>query len=70
MNTNLKHVLAISGLAVTTLIACKQEPQKDTAMTEKTTPSIVLDNMDTTVSPNDDFYNFVNGNWAKKQYNS
>lgn len=66
MNTNLKHVLAISGLALTSLIACKEEPKKDTAMTEKKVPGIVLDNMDTTVNPKDDFYDFVNGNWTKK----
>lgn len=44
-------------------ISCKQEP-KETAEVEKI-PGIVLENMDTTVSPKDDFYNYVNGNWMK-----
>jgi putative endopeptidase len=26
---------------------------------------IILSNMDTTVSPKEDFYNYVNGNWMK-----
>ena len=26
---------------------------------------IILDNMDTSVNPKDDFYNYVNGNWVK-----
>ena len=28
-------------------------------------PGIILENMDTTVSPKEDFYNYVNGNWMK-----
>ncbi|TXE08583.1 M13 family metallopeptidase [Gelidibacter salicanalis] len=65
MNTNLKYALAITGLAVTTLVGCKEEPKKDTAMAEEKIPGIVLENMDTLVSPKDDFYKFVNGNWEK-----
>lgn len=29
-------------------------------------PAIVLDNMDTTINPADDFFDYVNGNWIKK----
>ncbi|MCB0504945.1 MAG: M13 family metallopeptidase [Cyclobacteriaceae bacterium] len=29
-------------------------------------PAIVLDNMDTTINPADDFFSYVNGNWVKK----
>lgn len=65
MNTNLKYALAITGLAVITLVGCKEEPNKDTAMAEEKIPGIVLENMDTLVSPKDDFYKFVNGNWEK-----
>ncbi|TDU43665.1 putative endopeptidase [Gelidibacter sediminis] len=65
MNTNLKYALAITGLAVTTFVGCKEEPKKDTAMAEEKIPGIVLENMDTLVSPKDDFYKFVNGNWEK-----
>jgi len=64
MNTNLKQVLAVTVLAATALIACKEEAKKDTATIEKI-PGIVLENMDTTVSPKEDFYNYVNGNWMK-----
>ena len=43
--------------------SCKQE-SKETAEVEKI-PGIVLENMDTTVSPKEDFYNYVNGSWMK-----
>ncbi len=45
------------------LASCKEQP-KETAEVEKI-PGIVLENMDTTVSPKEDFYNYVNGNWMK-----
>ncbi|HKK12378.1 MAG TPA: M13 family metallopeptidase N-terminal domain-containing protein, partial [Flavobacteriaceae bacterium] len=64
MNTKFRQVLAVVVLAFTTLIACKNDAKKDTAMTEKI-PGIALENMDTTVSPKADFYNYVNGNWMK-----
>lgn len=35
---------------------------KDTAKEER---GIIVSNMDTTLSPKDDFYNYVNGNWMK-----
>ncbi|MET1259657.1 M13 family metallopeptidase [Flagellimonas sp. DF-77] len=50
-------------VALIAVAACKQE-SKETAEVEKI-PGIVLQNMDTTVSPKDDFYNYVNGNWMK-----
>ena len=65
MKTNLKYALATSGLVFITILGCKEEPKKDTVMAEEKIPGIVLENMDTTVSPKDDFYNYVNGNWAK-----
>ncbi|MDA9885644.1 M13 family metallopeptidase [bacterium] len=64
MNTYLSRVLAISVLAFFTIVACKEEANKDTAMAEKI-PGIVLENMDTSVSPKEDFYNYVNGTWMK-----
>lgn len=64
MNTKLKQVLAVTILAATSFNACKEEAKKDTTTTEKT-PAIVLENMDTTVSPKEDFYNYVNGNWMR-----
>lgn len=65
MKTNLKYALATTGLVFITIVGCKEEPKKDTAMAEKKIPGIVLENMDTTVSPKDDFYNYVNGSWMK-----
>ena len=64
MNTNFKQVLAVTILALVTLFACKEDAKKETATIEKI-PGIVLENMDTTVSPKVDFYNYVNGNWMK-----
>ncbi|MCB0382055.1 MAG: M13 family metallopeptidase [Psychroserpens sp.] len=64
MKTNIKSILMVSVLAAFAFIGCKEEPKEETAMIEKI-PGINLDNMDTSVSPKDDFYNYVNGTWAK-----
>jgi len=56
-----KTIIAIS--IVIALFSCKEEKQK--RKTTKT-PGIVLENMDTLVSPKDDFFKYVNGNWLKK----
>ena len=55
----------LSFVAASLLVfaSCKQE-SKEIAEVEKI-PGIVLENMDTTVSPKDDFYNYVNGSWMK-----
>lgn len=63
MITNTKKFLYVSLLAFFGLVACKED-QKETAQVEKI-PGIVLENMDTSVTPNDDFYNYVNGSWIK-----
>jgi putative endopeptidase len=63
--TNLKQLLAVSALGFFALVACKDDRKKDTAMTEEKIPGIELQNMDTLVSPKDDFYNYVNGNWQR-----
>ncbi|MBS9463087.1 M13 family metallopeptidase [Flagellimonas sp. 389] len=54
------YFLAASIVAFT---SCKEKP-KPAEEVEKI-PGIVLENMDTTVSPKEDFYNYVNGNWMK-----
>ena len=64
MKTNIKSILVVSLFGLFAFLGCKEEPKEETAMVEKI-PGINLDNMDTTVSPKDDFYNYVNGNWAK-----
>lgn len=56
-----KSALFLAAGALT-LIGCKDENQ-DTA--EMQTPGIDVANMDTTVSPKEDFYSYVNGNWMK-----
>lgn len=64
MKINFTRILAITILACLGLVACKEDSKEDTAMAEKI-PGIILENMDQTVSPKDDFYKFVNGNWEK-----
>ncbi|WGF93626.1 M13 family metallopeptidase [Aequorivita marisscotiae] len=63
MKTNfLKPVVAFAVIAVATT-ACKEKTE--VAVTDNEPHGIILANMDTTVSPKDDFYNYVNGNWMK-----
>lgn len=57
--------LVLSTSCALALISCKQESQETVATTEVKIPGIILENMDTTVSPKDDFYNYVNGSWMK-----
>jgi len=57
--------LLFTGLCVCLgLMACKEDGKKDVAEAEKI-PGIILENMDTSVEPKDDFYSYVNGNWVK-----
>lgn len=63
MKTNLSRVYGITCLAFFTMVSCK-ESEKTTIVEEKI-PGIVLENMDTSVSPKEDFYNYVNGTWLK-----
>ncbi|WP_108802497.1 M13 family metallopeptidase [Aquimarina sp. Aq107] len=56
---------------VIAFVSCKNETKKEeekdaeaVAEVEKI-PGIVLDNMDPTVSPKEDFYNYINGSWMK-----
>ena len=64
IKTDISRFMAVSGLALFTVLACKEEPKAETAMAKKI-PGIILENMDTQISPKDDFYNYVNGNWMK-----
>ncbi|WP_347373688.1 M13 family metallopeptidase [Aequorivita sp. Q41] len=58
----LKPVLAFAFVAAA-VTACKEKT--DVAQTDNEPHGIILENMDTTVSPKVDFYNYVNGNWMK-----
>ncbi len=62
---NHKAIIAVSLLALTAILfSCKQEGN-NTPSTEEIIPGIILENMDTSVNPKDDFYNYVNGSWLK-----
>ena len=54
----------VAGIILASMIvACNSD--KKMAKAENEERGIILSNMDTTVSPKEDFYNYVNGNWMK-----
>ena len=61
---NLKQLILLSAFSILTLNACKNNSNDALAETNKI-PGIILENMDTSVSPKDNFYDYVNGNWMK-----
>ncbi len=56
---SIKKVLLFSTITAVGLVACKKD-------TDEKVAGIVLENMDTSVRPNDDFFRYVNGNWLDK----
>ena len=64
-NKFLKPVIALAVVAAG-VTACQEKKEVAKADTEKESHGIILHNMDTTVSPKDDFYSYVNGNWMKE----
>ncbi|MGJ8744367.1 M13 family metallopeptidase [Polaribacter sp.] len=56
----IKKVFFVSAIASLGLVACKQDKAVEKA------PGIVLENMDKTVKPTDDFFRHVNGTWLDK----
>ncbi len=53
-------------LSVTlTMVSCKDKEKNMAATADEGPRGIILANMDTTVSPKEDFYNYVNGTWMK-----
>ena len=64
MNTNTKQFLFLSLMLTLLISACKTD-EKQTEVEVDVVPGIVLENMDTDVRPQDDFYNYVNGTWMK-----
>ncbi|WP_121666901.1 M13 family metallopeptidase [Mesonia aquimarina] len=64
MKINFKQSLVLAAASLT-LVACKDD-KKEVAKAEERTPGIDIEYMDTTVSPKNDFYNYVNGNWMKE----
>ena len=53
----------ISAASLVSLVSCKN--QGTDMASNNPIPGIVLENMDPNVNPKDDFYNYVNGSWAK-----
>lgn len=69
MSIKMKNVYFLAAF-IFAFVSCKNETKKSDSESEvvaevEKIPGIVLENMDTTVSPKDDFYNYVNGNWMK-----
>ncbi|MDX1462265.1 MAG: M13 family metallopeptidase [Marinirhabdus sp.] len=58
-------VIALAAVALV-VTACKDDAEKDMAQADTVERGIILSNMDTTVSPKDDFYTYVNGSWMEK----
>ena len=63
MKTYFKTFLLSTCAVALVSVSCKDN--KDVAKTDEGEYGIILSNMDTTVNPKDDFYNYVNGNWMK-----
>ncbi|NNK71988.1 MAG: M13 family metallopeptidase [Flavobacteriaceae bacterium] len=64
MNINFKRFFAVPTLALILLVGCKKDNNQALA-NEESIPGIDITNMDTSVRPQDDFYNYVNGTWMK-----
>jgi len=56
---------------IISFVSCKNEAKKDQAYLSKRVvavekkPGIIIDNMNTTISPKEDFYRYVNGSWMR-----
>ena len=63
MKLRMHRFAVISAASLVSLVSCKN--QGTDMASNNAVPGIVLENMDPTVNPKDDFYNYVNGSWAK-----
>ena len=61
---NIRQLALLTTLGILSLNACKSESKGSSTIVEKI-PGIILENMDTSISPKDNFYDYVNGNWMK-----
>ena len=61
---NLKQLSVLCAFGLLSFHACKTESKNQFSEAEKI-PGIILENMDLSVSPKDNFYDYVNGNWMK-----
>ncbi|TMM30433.1 M13 family metallopeptidase [Polaribacter aestuariivivens] len=55
----IKKVFFTTAIASLAFVACKNDKKEDRSA------GIILENMDTSVKPSDDFFKHVNGNWIK-----
>jgi len=60
---NLKHLTVLYAISFLSFNGCKTD--KNALAGSEKIPGIVLENMDPNVSPKDNFYDYVNGNWMK-----
>lgn len=66
MKTRLKNILtSIVGILTIMLTVQSCKNSSNAIAEQEVLPGIILENMDTLVSPKDDFYNYVNGTWLK-----
>lgn len=66
MNKNFLKLSLYGAVAFAGLVACKDDSKKDLAQADlEKVPGINLEYMDTSVAPNQDFFNYVNGTWLK-----
>ena len=65
MKQTFKQFFTMTIMLVTVAYSCKKEEGQSAVAEVEKIPGIVLENMDISVSPKDDFYNYVNGNWMK-----
>ena len=63
MKLRMHRFAVISAASLVSLVSCKN--QGTDMASNNAVPGIVLENMDPTVNPKEDFYNYVNGSWAK-----
>lgn len=66
MKTRLKNILtSIAGILAIMLTVQSCKNANNGISEQEVLPGIILENMDTLVSPKEDFYNYVNGTWLK-----
>lgn len=66
MKTRLKNILTSIAGILTIMLTVQSCKNAGSGISEQDVlPGIILENMDTLVSPKDDFYNYVNGTWLK-----
>lgn len=65
MKNILNNLTLLGAVVLLSMVSCKNETQKEAIAQTEEIPGIILDNMDPSVNPKEDFYNYVNGNWVK-----